>query len=200
MTSTAASTAAMPFYVVVEKILAGHEELDRAWPAHGTTGYEFIRDVAGLFVDRAAEQKFTRLYVAFTGERTAFADVIYAEKRLVLEETFANAVTQLGHQLAQLVAADRRWRDLTRHELTVAIREIMAGLGVYRIYRRMNAECRPEDEHEIVLHEEQVVVDKTTVAKERVRLDKDTVTEEQQVTEGVRKEQIEIDDDDSARR
>jgi (1->4)-alpha-D-glucan 1-alpha-D-glucosylmutase len=143
------TTAAMPFFVVVEKILAAHEELDRAWPAHGTTGYEFIRDVAGLFVDRAAEQKFTRLYVEFTGERTALEDVIYAEKRLVLEETFANAVTQLGHQLAQLVAADRRWRDLTRHELTVAIREIMAGLGVYRIYRRMNAECRPEDEHEI---------------------------------------------------
>jgi uncharacterized protein (TIGR02271 family) len=53
-----------------------------------------------------------------------------------------------------------------------------------------------EEEHEVVLHEEEVVVDKNTVAKERVRLDKDTVTEQQEVTEGVRKEQIELIDAD----
>lgn len=140
---------AQPFYVVVEKILADHEELDSAWPAHGTTGYEFIRQLAGLFVDPAAEGKFTDLYADFTDDRRTFADLVYGEKRLVLEEMFANAVTTLAHELANLVAADRRWRDLTRYELTVAIREIMACLQVYRIYRRMNAECRPEDAREI---------------------------------------------------
>jgi uncharacterized protein (TIGR02271 family) len=49
-----------------------------------------------------------------------------------------------------------------------------------------------EEEHEVVLHEEELVVDKRAVAKERVRLDKDTVTEQQQVSEGVRKEQVEL--------
>jgi uncharacterized protein (TIGR02271 family) len=49
-----------------------------------------------------------------------------------------------------------------------------------------------EEEHEVVLHEEELVVDKRAVAKERVRLDKDTVTEQQQVSEGVRKEQFEL--------
>jgi uncharacterized protein (TIGR02271 family) len=48
-----------------------------------------------------------------------------------------------------------------------------------------------EDEHEVVLHEEEVVVDKRPVPKERVRLDKDTVTEEHEVSETVRKERIE---------
>ncbi|HVS54599.1 MAG TPA: malto-oligosyltrehalose synthase [Opitutaceae bacterium] len=141
--------ASPPFYVVVEKILAEGEELDRSWPAHGTTGYEFIRQLGGLFVDPAAEGKFTRLFREFTGEVQDFGDLVYAEKRLVLEEMFANAVTQLAHELAGLVAADRRWRDLTRYELTVAIREIVACLGVYRIYRRMSAECRTEDAHEV---------------------------------------------------
>jgi uncharacterized protein (TIGR02271 family) len=47
-----------------------------------------------------------------------------------------------------------------------------------------------EEEHEVVLHEEQVVVDKTAVPKERVRLDKDTVTEQHSVSEQIRKEQI----------
>jgi stress response protein YsnF len=44
-----------------------------------------------------------------------------------------------------------------------------------------------------VLHEEQLVVDKRVVPKERVRLAKDTITDEQQISEQVRKEQIDVD-------
>jgi uncharacterized protein (TIGR02271 family) len=51
-----------------------------------------------------------------------------------------------------------------------------------------------EAEHEVVLHEEQPVVEKRTVPRERVRLEKDTVTGEEQVAEEVRKEQIDLDD------
>jgi uncharacterized protein (TIGR02271 family) len=53
-----------------------------------------------------------------------------------------------------------------------------------------------EEEHEVVLHEEQAVVDKQAVPKERVRLDKETYTEDQQVSETVRKEEIEMDGDE----
>jgi uncharacterized protein (TIGR02271 family) len=52
-----------------------------------------------------------------------------------------------------------------------------------------------EEEHEVTLREEEVVVDKRAVPKERVRLDTETVTEERQVAEDVRKEQIEVDGD-----
>ena len=52
-----------------------------------------------------------------------------------------------------------------------------------------------EEEHEVVLHEEEVITEKRAVPKERVRLDKDTVTEDQTVSEQVRKEQIEADGD-----
>ncbi|PTX94393.1 malto-oligosyltrehalose synthase [Opitutus sp. ER46] len=142
-------TATRPVYVVVEKILEPGEEIDRSWPAHGTTGYEFIRQLSGLFVARAAGAKLDALYRDFTGEQDSFRDVVYQNKRLVLDEMFANAVVQLSQRLSNLVASDRRWRDLTRFELSVAVREIMAALGVYRIYRRMNAECRPEDAREI---------------------------------------------------
>ena len=50
-----------------------------------------------------------------------------------------------------------------------------------------------EEEHEVVLHEEEVVVDKRVVPKERVRLEKDVVTDEAQVSEELRKEEVEID-------
>ena len=56
-----------------------------------------------------------------------------------------------------------------------------------------------EEEHDVVLNEERVVVDKETVPVERVRVDKDTVTEQQQVNETVRKEEIELDEDGTTR-
>ncbi len=52
-----------------------------------------------------------------------------------------------------------------------------------------------EEEHEVVLHEEEPVVEKRTVPKERVRMEKESVTDEAQVSEEIRKEQIEADGD-----
>jgi uncharacterized protein (TIGR02271 family) len=52
-----------------------------------------------------------------------------------------------------------------------------------------------EEEHEVTLHEEEPVVEKRAVPRERVRLDTETVTEERQVAEEVRKEQIEVEAD-----
>jgi len=51
------------------------------------------------------------------------------------------------------------------------------------------------EEHEVVLHEEEPVAEKRVVPKERVRLDKDVQTEQREVSETVRKEQLEVDGD-----
>ena len=56
-----------------------------------------------------------------------------------------------------------------------------------------------EEEHEVVLHEEEPVVEKRAVPKERVRLDKEAHTDERQVSDTLRKEQIEVDDARGAR-
>jgi uncharacterized protein (TIGR02271 family) len=52
-----------------------------------------------------------------------------------------------------------------------------------------------EEEHEVTLHAEEPVVEKRTVPKERVRMDRDTVTDEETVSEQVRKERIEAEGD-----
>ncbi|GAB4081035.1 YsnF/AvaK domain-containing protein [Modestobacter muralis] len=57
----------------------------------------------------------------------------------------------------------------------------------------MSGPAISEEEHEVVLHAEQPVVAKEAVPVERVRLDVDTVTEQQQVTDTVRKEQVDTD-------
>lgn len=57
-----------------------------------------------------------------------------------------------------------------------------------------------EEEHEVTLHEEIPAVEKRVVPRERVRLDTDTVTDQRQVAEEIRKEQVEVDDQDQLRR
>ena len=59
----------------------------------------------------------------------------------------------------------------------------------------MDGPAISEEEHEVVLHAEEPVVAKEAVPVERVRLDKETVTEQQQVSDSVRKEQIQLDTD-----
>jgi uncharacterized protein (TIGR02271 family) len=59
----------------------------------------------------------------------------------------------------------------------------------------MDGPAISDEEHEVTLMEEQVVTEKRAVPKERVRLEKDTVTEEQSVTDEVRKERIDVDGD-----
>jgi uncharacterized protein (TIGR02271 family) len=63
----------------------------------------------------------------------------------------------------------------------------------------MDGPAISEEEHEVVLHEETPVVAKEAVPVERVRLDKDTVTEEVRVDETLRKEEIEMDGDATTR-
>ena len=53
-----------------------------------------------------------------------------------------------------------------------------------------------EEEHEVILREEEPVVEKRVVPRERVRLDRDTVTDEERVAEEVRKEQIDVQNED----
>jgi stress response protein YsnF len=56
-----------------------------------------------------------------------------------------------------------------------------------------------EAEHEVTLHAERPVVDKEAVPVERVRLDTETVTDQEPVSETVRKEQVDADDPDRRR-
>jgi uncharacterized protein (TIGR02271 family) len=61
--------------------------------------------------------------------------------------------------------------------------------------RAMQGPDISDEEHEVVLHEEEVVTEKRAVPKERVRMSTDTVTGEETVSDDVRKERIDVDED-----
>lgn len=123
-----------PLYVVAEKILARGERLSPRWAIYGTTGYEFLNLVSGLFVDRRHEAAMTRTYRAFTGQRTPYPDLVYQAKQLVMDASMASELAVLGHALSRLAERNRYARDFTLSSLTHALKEVIACFPVYRTY------------------------------------------------------------------
>jgi (1->4)-alpha-D-glucan 1-alpha-D-glucosylmutase len=127
--------ASEKFYVVVEKILETTEHLRTDWSVHGTTGYDFLNALNGLFVARNNEQFFSTIYFRFLRQGVQrFKDLANSTKKMVMLISLASEVNELGYLLKDIASSDRRHRDFTLNSLTFAIREVIAGLSVYRTY------------------------------------------------------------------
>jgi (1->4)-alpha-D-glucan 1-alpha-D-glucosylmutase len=124
------------FYVVVEKILGEHEELRREWPVSGTTGYQFLNFVNGLFVDERHARSLDGAYARFLARPVNYDDLVYAKKKQVMASLLAVEIRALGRYLSVLAERDRYARELPRQQLTLALLEITACLEVYRTYVR----------------------------------------------------------------
>jgi (1->4)-alpha-D-glucan 1-alpha-D-glucosylmutase len=121
-------------YVVVEKILGSNESLPADWPVHGTTGYDFLNVLGGLFVDPAGARAFTTLYRDWIEDYTPFLEVVYDKKLLILGLSLSSELQMLSLALDRL-AQRRRWsRDFTLHSLRRVLREVIACFPVYRSY------------------------------------------------------------------
>ncbi|HVY05328.1 MAG TPA: malto-oligosyltrehalose synthase [Burkholderiales bacterium] len=121
-------------YVSVEKIIAPFENMPESWAVSGTTGYRYANVVNGLFVDSAAESRFTRLYRAFVGDQSSFAEIAQRSKFVILRDALASELTVLSNRLMRIARADRRTRDYTLNTLRRALSEVIAVFPVYRTY------------------------------------------------------------------
>ncbi len=121
-------------YVVVEKILGDNEALPADWACDGTTGYEFIHAVNGLFVDRAGDGPLTAFYERFTGLDETWPEIVYRSKRQVTQASLASELNALAHQLDRIARLDRRSRDFTLNGIRKALREVVSCFPVYRSY------------------------------------------------------------------
>jgi (1->4)-alpha-D-glucan 1-alpha-D-glucosylmutase len=124
------------FYVIVEKILSGAEQLPKEWPVPGTTGYEYLNAVNRLFVHPRGAREIEEIYFRFLGRELRYEDMLYQKKKLVMATLLSAEMRYLGRQLSVLAQGDRYARDLSRRELAQALIETTAGLAVYRTYIR----------------------------------------------------------------
>jgi (1->4)-alpha-D-glucan 1-alpha-D-glucosylmutase len=113
--------AAPDAWLVVEKILEWGEELPE-WPVAGTTGYDALAQVCGVFVDGSAETAFTALDTALTGDATSWPELTHAAKLEAAHRLFA--------------AERRRLAGLAPEvpEAADALAELAANFPVYRSY------------------------------------------------------------------
>ena len=126
-------SAERPLYVVVEKILGGHESLP-AWPVEGTTGYDFLAMVNGLFVDQRNQRAMNSVYEQFARVRVPYREIASRGKQLILRVSMASELNVLAHGLNRFSERHRHYRDFTLNSLGQAIREIIACFPVYRTY------------------------------------------------------------------
>ncbi|MBV9302085.1 MAG: malto-oligosyltrehalose synthase [Acidobacteriaceae bacterium] len=141
--------AAPEVWIVAEKILEPGELLP-SWPIDGTTGYDYLNQSGGLFVDPENARAFTDLYANFTGESTDYAAICRDKKHLVMRELLGSDVNRLTSLFSEICECHRDRRDYTRHDIIRAIREVVAGFLVYRTYVVPDRnEMSPEDERYI---------------------------------------------------
>jgi (1->4)-alpha-D-glucan 1-alpha-D-glucosylmutase len=146
-----AADSGKPFYIVVEKILSEGELMRQDWLAHGTTGYGFLNQLIGVFVERANGNAMRRLYERFTGKAPSVADLIYQCKKLILRVAMSSESHVLARRLDRISEQRRVSRDFTLNSLQYALGELIACFPVYRSYtRKEQAEVSREDRRHIL--------------------------------------------------
>ncbi|MFF3887255.1 malto-oligosyltrehalose synthase [Streptomyces sp. NPDC001914] len=132
-------------WTVVEKILADGETLPPAWPVAGTTGYDALRHVDGLFTDEAGASRLLGRYRRFAGPQADrgghWESTVRRAAYKVITHELAAEVERLTREVSALCAAspDPAARDHAPWALGTALRELLVRLEVYRPYPSTDA-------------------------------------------------------------
>ena len=119
-------------WVCTEKILSGGERLPADWPCAGTTGYDSLGAVGGLFLDPAGAQPLATGYVDFTGGPAAFAGVAEVAKRAEAEQALAAEVARLARLARE--SGHPALTDYPDADLTTVLTDLLTAMPVYRAY------------------------------------------------------------------
>ena len=139
-------------YLVVEKILEPGEELPASWPVEGTTGYDFMNVVGGLYVDPRAEERMRQIYENFIGEQVDLDQMTLEKKYLLMRHVMVSDMNRLTNELEELFEKEG-WEstpNLDDH-LMNALGEVIASFHVYRTYISPTGE-RSESDERIIRH------------------------------------------------
>ncbi|WP_041548104.1 malto-oligosyltrehalose synthase [Chamaesiphon minutus] len=121
-------------YITVEKILELSENLPSDWPTQGTSGYEFLNYVNGLFCCDKHQDQLTQFYSTFTRSFAEYETLAVDKKRLIIETNLAGDVSNLADRLKRIAGQTRLGGDFTAYGLKRALTEVLAFFPVYRTY------------------------------------------------------------------
>jgi (1->4)-alpha-D-glucan 1-alpha-D-glucosylmutase len=121
-------------YITVEKILELSEDLPADWSIQGTSGYEFLNYVNGLFCCVKHQEQLTQFYSIFARVFTEYETLAADKKRLIIETNLAGDVSNLADRLKRIAGQTRLGGDFTLYGLKRALTEVLAFFPVYRTY------------------------------------------------------------------
>jgi (1->4)-alpha-D-glucan 1-alpha-D-glucosylmutase len=119
-------------WVSTEKILSGPERLPADWPCAGTTGYDALGVIGGLFLDSAGAAPLAAAYEGFTAGPARFAGVAEAAKREEAGQALAAEVSRLSRLAGQ--AGHPGLDGLSAADRAVLLTELLTAMPVYRAY------------------------------------------------------------------
>jgi (1->4)-alpha-D-glucan 1-alpha-D-glucosylmutase len=125
-------------YILVEKILELTEQLPNNWHSQGTTGYDFLNYVNGIFCQRQNVNKFNHLYGEILGYSPDYESLVQMKKRLIVSKHLAGDIDNLANLLKTIADRYRYASDFTLYGLKAALTEIMVLFPVYRTYVSKN--------------------------------------------------------------
>ncbi|MFC1751954.1 malto-oligosyltrehalose synthase [Thermoproteota archaeon] len=118
--------------LIVEKILEPGETLPSSWPTHGTTGYDFIDNVNGLFLNKAQITKMKTIYQAVTKHKPDYKRIKYQSKKALIKSEMSATFKNLASRLCVLTAADNT--VMPAGVCFKVLVELAVCLTVYRTY------------------------------------------------------------------
>jgi (1->4)-alpha-D-glucan 1-alpha-D-glucosylmutase len=104
------------------------------WPCAGTTGYDAIGRIGGLFVDPAGAAPLSSLLAELAGDRSGLEQVVEASKREIVEHSLHAEIQRLTDLLVDICHADLALRDHTRRMLRDGVVELLVAMDRYRAY------------------------------------------------------------------
>jgi len=125
---------ALETLIFVEKILEPGELLPDSWPVQGTTGYDFLNLLNGIFCRRGSERQLTSLYRELTGISASCELIRYRNKKMVAKRYLAGDVQNLISCAETLTVTCGMPLTFSRDELSEALITLLAAFPVYRTY------------------------------------------------------------------
>jgi (1->4)-alpha-D-glucan 1-alpha-D-glucosylmutase len=119
--------------LLVEKILGLGEAL-RAWPITGTTGYERLNDINGLFVHPEGWRKLDHYLTGITSLNEDLEARLAAAKSFMLRNSFMGEVEKLAHLALAVCRAEPADAEFNIGTLREAVLALLIRFPVYRSY------------------------------------------------------------------
>ena len=134
-------------YITVEKILELTEDLPQNWQIQGTSGYEFLNYVNGIFCNPENEREFSNIYTHFTGLNANYENLVYEKKSLILSKNLGGDLENLTQILKRISSHTREGSDFTIYGLRQALFQVLVLFPVYRTYIDANGVTETDQEY-----------------------------------------------------